>query len=384
MRRIFASLCAWLIATPAFAGPISGYPVVVPTGPETVIGTQGGVTVNMTAVNIAKTLETASPTFTTPLTITPPSGAGSASSGLNINQAFSGTALSPRGSEIAINSDTVDTGNGNLVGVNMDYSFGGSTVTGGRAGIWVNLTRTAATSASNTNRNYVGILGQDIVSAGDGGTGLTALLAKGAEFAMACAQVSHTGATNLLNTTCLEANSRMETGSSVALKSIMQFSGQPQDQVQGNVVDTMLWLYDQTGAIGHNVGILFDGTNQQWPISAGGTIFKAIGGGSATATGIDLTGVRFTGDAFQSHGFAVSDGGGIGASGIVINGGFSRPGLTTFGNLNTGDASPQVGDYAVVTDATTCVANSPVTAGSGTHVCPVIRGGSNWIAQITN
>ena len=53
MRRWFAALCAALIAGPALAGPINSYPVVKPTGPETVIGTQSGVTVNMTVASIA-------------------------------------------------------------------------------------------------------------------------------------------------------------------------------------------------------------------------------------------------------------------------------------------------------------------------------------------
>ena len=56
-----------------------------------------------------------------------------------------------------------------------------------------------------------------------------------------------------------------------------------------------------------------------------------------------------------------------------------------FANLGTVDASPQVGDTLVISDASACTANTAVTAGGGTlHSCPVIYNGASWIAIVTH
>lgn len=61
-----------------------------------------------------------------------------------------------------------------------------------------------------------------------------------------------------------------------------------------------------------------------------------------------------------------------------------RRGTTTYGGLTTVDPAPSVGDQWLVSDASTCTVNTAVTAGGGTHSCPVIRSSTSWIAQITN
>ena len=56
-RKVFlASLAALLLSAPAFAGPISGYPVATTplSGLEAMIGTQSGTTVQVTASDIAQ------------------------------------------------------------------------------------------------------------------------------------------------------------------------------------------------------------------------------------------------------------------------------------------------------------------------------------------
>jgi len=57
---------------------------------------------------------------------------------------------------------------------------------------------------------------------------------------------------------------------------------------------------------------------------------------------------------------------------------FYRTVATTVSGLATVDASPSVGDRAVVTDATSCAFNSAVTGG-GSAKCPVVYTGS-WVA----
>jgi hypothetical protein len=318
-------------------------------------------------------------TYRATQTINPPTNGVA----IDVNQSYAGSGSEPRGTEFSINSDTYDAANGNLIDVSIDDLFGGSSVTGGRAAIWANLTRTAATSASNTNRNYVGIQAQEFAAASDGGTGLTAATSKGSEFGASSAQISRSGATDLSNTTAEEFNSRMEAGSSVYAKSIIQLSGQPQDQVQGAVVDAMIWLYDQNGAVGHNSGILFDAVNNQWPIHSGGTIIGTNGG--SAAHGIDLSASTFTSDAYRSPGFVVKPSGGVSATGVTINGGVFRPGQTTYADLRAADPTPQVGDMVNITDASTCTANTRITAGGGSaHSCAAIYSGVGWIALATH
>jgi hypothetical protein len=157
----------------------------------------------------------------------------------------------------------------------------------------------------------------------------------------------------------------METGSSAVFKSIIQLSGQPQDQVQGRVVDTMLWLYDQNGAIGHQTGILFDAANNQWPIRSSGTIFGTNGG--LAAHGIDLSRTAFSGDALKSNGFSVDPTGRVQATGLTIDRGFVRIIPTTVSGLANIDPNPEDGDEGYVTDASSPEFNGPLRAGASAH-----------------
>lgn len=95
--------------------------------------------------------------------------------GLTINQALSGTITTPL--EYALNTinTTSDTANcsSTCLTVNqlyLPYLFGGSNVQGGRNGVFSYITQTAATSASNANRNYVALTGLSQTNTGDGGT----------------------------------------------------------------------------------------------------------------------------------------------------------------------------------------------------------------------
>ena len=64
----------------------------------------------------------------------------------------------------------------------QNAAFGGSNVQGGRQAIQASVNQTAATSASNTNRNYVGIYAGSSSTSGDGGMDLTPTGAKGRLF----------------------------------------------------------------------------------------------------------------------------------------------------------------------------------------------------------
>jgi hypothetical protein len=204
-------------------------------------------------------------------------------------------------------------------GLNITDNFGGSLVQGGRQTIISTAALNATTSASSTNRNYVGVQGVGQAIANDNGTNPAALgTSAGAMFGGSFIGVlGNSSATSFLNVTGAEFNTRMVTGSSAAVKTLAQFSADVLDRVQGSVVDSMLWLSNQSASNpGWNAGILFDGTNSVWPIKSTGTIFQTIGAGTA-AHGVDLSATTFSSDAFKSTGFLVDGSGNLTANNVT-------------------------------------------------------------------
>jgi len=240
------------------------------------------------------------------LTIT---GASGVNQGLNIGLNGTGTLTGgyiQHFNQIAISSDNINAGAGFVVGVNIDDLFGGASTQGGREAFQATAYLQAATSGSNANRNYVGIAGVADAQSTDGGSNpASSGTSLGAVFGGNFVAAAETGSTALLNVSGAEFNTTMKTGSSAWAKSIAQFSGRSDDVVNGTVVDAMLWLYNQaTGGPKWNDGILFDGTNNFWPINSAGTILRTAGSGTAT-NGIDLSATTFSGSSFKSTGFSV-------------------------------------------------------------------------------
>src|SRR5262249_11511123 len=157
----------------------------------------------------------------------------------------------------------------------------------------------------------VGVQGLGVATANDNGTSPNAsATAAGAVFGLGgFGALNNSAATSYLNLTGAEFNTRIVTGASAFAKSLAQFSSEPFDRVQGTVVDSMLWLYNQSASNpGWNTGILFDGTNNVWPIKSTGTIVQTLGSGTA-AHGVDLSATTFSADAFKSTGFVVAPNG---------------------------------------------------------------------------
>lgn len=378
-RALFAAaaLCALAVGSAKAGTPGNSYPTLSPMQQTaTVTCFYGGATYTCPVNSIAAA------TVTPPITITPtPLGATSASESINSTQSFSGTASSGlNGSNFLITSDNLNASTGFVTGIYMQQQFGGSAAEGGRVGLWIDTRNDGgATNSANPNRNYAAATFQSFAVNGDGGTGLTTGTAKGAFFGLAGVGIAFNGATDLLNVTGEELNTLVETGSSVALKSILQLSGQANDAVAGSVVDTMLWMYNQSGSpVAHKYGIYIDNNAGlgNWPISASGTIFKT-GAGTVT-NGIDFTSTTFSGgNPFASNGFTVT------GQGIVVST-FLRPTPTTYSSLTALDGSPSTGDIAAISDANTCTANTTVSSGGGSTTCALVYSGTSWKAIATH
>lgn len=108
---------------------------------------------------------TGSGTIVGSLTINPIAGINP---GLTINQTLTGSTGAFYWNNINIASDNV--AGAFMVYQNVQAMFGGAAAAGTRVGMFANLIQTAATSASNTSRFYVGVQGQSQTNSADGGT----------------------------------------------------------------------------------------------------------------------------------------------------------------------------------------------------------------------
>ena len=120
------------------------------------------------------------------LTLAP--AAGTVNPALTLNQSLSGTVSD--GFEYGLNSIIIasdnavaaSSGTGAINDFYIYHLFGGAVMEGGRNGLFVYLKQTAASSSSNPNRYYVASTPLVETDSGDGGTGLTKLLAEGFYF----------------------------------------------------------------------------------------------------------------------------------------------------------------------------------------------------------
>lgn len=203
--------------------------------------------------------------------------------------------------EVKVVGDTVDQqsiAGSKVNGFKTVHNFGSSSSTGGRHAVYGVLIQDAATSATSTDRNYVGVQGQVITSVSDGGTAPDFTNGKGAYFGMSSIATIQSGATNLLNVTGAEINTRVLGGSSAAYIAGLQVV--TKDEINGSVYDTALAISKGgTGTVGKNTGILFGNMNGSHPVNNTGTLIASTG--SATVSkGIDFSSYTFTGDVLSA------------------------------------------------------------------------------------
>jgi len=201
-------------------------------------------------------------------------------------------------------------GGGNFVDVlRVNHSYGGGGMTGGRNSLEVNGGLVATSSASNTNRNYVGGQFSCQCDVNDNGTSpASSATSAGACFGLGAQAVLGLTATAYLNATAAEFNIACKTGSSVWSRSGIQISETAASAVQGTVFDGAITITRQTGAIGWQTGILFCNSSGSHPLTSTGSLV-ATNGAYTTANGFNISSYTFTGQSFAAAGFAVQGGG---------------------------------------------------------------------------
>jgi len=247
-------------------------------------------------------------------------GANTWSAVQNFNAGVVGTITNPAGftvtnnfNSFAIGTDNLDaSGVGNVANAfNIYLGFGGSSTKGARQGLTVTTQLTSATSATNTNRNYVGAsFVSQAVSSDGGGVGSE----KGTIFGINPIAILNAAATNMAGAAGGEVNTSLVAGSTVLDKygwAIVQLNN---DAVSGSRSDAGLFLANQAGSVGWKNGIQFGDTTNQFPVKTAGTLIKTVGG-ATVVSGIDFTATTFSTGSFLANGFSV------GATGLIISGG---------------------------------------------------------------
>jgi len=215
------------------------------------------------------------------------------------------------------------TGDPFFVGGRYRHRFGGSSVTGGRIGLYCSLMQTAATSNANTNRNYVASQGSIYCETGDTGSNTTTD-ARGAFFGGGFAAYVEGAAQNLLNVTAAEFNTFIKAGASVKFQFGLQIAGANAQRGTGfDAALSISGLADTITHAGYGIGILFSSANGANPFTETSTIISTAGAATVQG-GIDFSSYTITGQIIQgAHsklsetGLTIGDSGGF----SVINGG---------------------------------------------------------------
>ena len=144
----------------------------------------------------------------------------------------------------------------------LNHKFGGPGTKGGRHAAEFILEQMGQTDSTNTDRNYVGVVGFATSSTGDGGT--SAADAKGALFGGNFYATVTPGALHLLNLTGAEFNVGIPEGSSVNIRTGLQIGGTKAKR--GDVIDAAISVGNMGSACTWRTGIAFGPQN-------GGAVF---------------------------------------------------------------------------------------------------------------
>jgi hypothetical protein len=237
------------------------------------------------------------------------------STAIDVTTSGTGTNTSGNGgwfNLIDITSDNIDAQGNFIDGFAVNHNVGGPATQGGRQALASQLFFNSATSASNTNRNYVGALTECVASAGDGGTASDPL---GAYFGLN-AVCETTDAPNILNASACEFDISCGTGTSVEFKTGIQIVSLTTDAVHGSAVDAGIVITAEAGAAGFGTGIQFNAMSGATPIIDNGTLIQVEGAGVSLSTGIDLSAWTVTGNLIQGQ----SGGGALSNTALTLAG----------------------------------------------------------------
>jgi hypothetical protein len=214
---------------------------------------------------------------------------------------------------------------------NLHY-WGGSSPRGARVGLYGVQVQTAPTSGAGTTVS-VGVAGIGQSNTGDGGTSLSNTGASGTYFGANF--IVRNDGTNVYNIMGVENDVETKVGSSTryafgsASVNFEAVQGTSADAgfviYSGGLINSSLGGGPWGPGVGFHHGILFAelAGNGLVPIDSTGTVLGTHLESIATipaAQGIDLTGFTFSGSAFKSNNFSVSQGGVVFATNYWANG----------------------------------------------------------------
>ncbi|HEE9987575.1 TPA: tail fiber domain-containing protein [Citrobacter freundii] len=168
-------------------------------------------------------------------------------------------------------------------GLQILHSFGGAGCKGGRHAAQFVSSQIAATESTNTDRNYVGVVGWAQSFSGDGGAGSGD--DKGGYFGGNMMATLSVGAMNTLNVTGCEFNVSIPAGASTRIRTGLQVGGSGSQQ--GTVIDAGLSVGNKTGAVTWRNGIRIGNHNGGEALGTGSKAIVAVAS-SVIQAGIDL------------------------------------------------------------------------------------------------
>lgn len=273
---------------------------------------------------------------------------------------------------ISLTSDTITAGTHLVNALTVNHNFGGSGATGGFNGINVIANQTATTA--NTDGNYVSGLFVAQGSTNDGGTG-TGTLSKGELYGFNSNTRLLAAATNWKVICGGEFDTSVVTGGSVDHKRGIAIVQTTSDGVAGSADDAALAIANQaaagSGTPGWSFGIAFGQNDGFIPIASTGTLIGSVrhnaGGAIGTVTnGIDFSDFTFTGSAFKSPAFSVSNTGAISAGSLAVTSATAPTNGVFLGGtnevcINAGNVT--IGNFSITTNSTPCllIAGGPAT-----------------------
>jgi hypothetical protein len=217
---------------------------------------------------------------------------------------------------VAVDSDSTSqiTGSNGATGSKVDgfhvaHNFGGSAANGGRHAIEANLVQgygvLGATSATNADRNYVGVQGQVLSDSGDGGSvGAT----KGAYFGMSSYAGISGSATYVYNITGCEFNTSIAAGTGTRLSYHSGIQVASSIGERGSLYDAAFSISNLPGsATSWKNAILIGAQNGAEALGSDSTVIK-VASPAAISAGFDFTGVGATNGYLLSTNTVIGDG----------------------------------------------------------------------------
>lgn len=176
---------------------------------------------------------------------------------------------------IKINDDKLNVVDDASPGTKVDglmvfHKYGGAGTKGGRHAIEGFLSQNAITDATNTDRNYVGVVGFSASNVGDGGT--SAADAKGTYYGGNFYGILNTGANFCAVVTGAEFNSGIKTGASANIRSGIQIGSTGNER--GGVIDAAVMIGCGASNPAWRTGIHFGKHSGGAPLNSSSRAFR--------------------------------------------------------------------------------------------------------------